>query len=289
MENQTVKFGVAGNSQSFFDEGGKTTLDAARWCAARGIDVFEYSFGRGVTLPEATAKKIGAEFSASGVEMTVHAPYFINFANPDPDMIEKSIGYVLQSVKKADDFGASRVVVHPASVGKVTREDAVNATFNNLKTLAEVLDDRGLDRVKICLETMGKVGQIGTVDEIVSFCALSPVFYPCIDFGHVNAREQGSLKTSADFDAIIQKMSDFLPEEKVIGTHVHFSKIKYGAKGELCHLTFADTEYGPQFEPFAEVLVKRRLLPYIICESDGTQAEDALAMKAMYNEALLNK
>ena len=100
-----IKFGVAGNSLSFYAEGHERTEEAAKWCRERGIEVFEYSFGRGVTMNEATAKKLGAAFSAEGVELSVHAPYFINFSNPDPEMISKSIGYVLASCKKAVDFG----------------------------------------------------------------------------------------------------------------------------------------------------------------------------------------
>ena len=64
--------------------------------------------------------------------------------------------------------------------------------------------------------------------------------------------------------------------------HVHFSKIQYSSKGEVRHLTFEDTIYGPEFEPLAAALKRLDLEPYIICESAGTQAEDALAMKKMY-------
>ena len=64
--------------------------------------------------------------------------------------------------------------------------------------------------------------------------------------------------------------------------HVHFSKIQYSAKGEVRHLTFADTVYGPEFEPLAEALKELKLEPYIVSESAGTQAEDALEMKKIY-------
>ena len=70
--------------------------------------------------------------------------------------------------------------------------------------------------------------------------------------------------------------------ERVKHFHVHFSKIMYGAKGEIKHLTFADTEYGPEFWPLAVALKELRLEPYIVSESAGTQAEDALEMKRLY-------
>ena len=95
-----IKFGVAGNSNKFLRKAIPALFRLAGWCAVRGIDIFEYSFGRGVTLPAATATAIGQKFAEFGVELTVHAPYFINFANPDPSMIEKSIGYVTQSIRK---------------------------------------------------------------------------------------------------------------------------------------------------------------------------------------------
>ena len=70
--------------------------------------------------------------------------------------------------------------------------------------------------------------------------------------------------------------------EKMQHFHVHFSKIQYSAKGEIRHLTFEDELYGPNFEPLAIALKELNLEPVIICESAGTQAEDAMQMKSTY-------
>ena len=277
-----IKFGVAGNSHSFYEEGHVSTMEAASWCKNRGIDVFEYSFGRGINLNEKTAVAIGNKFKEHGVDLTVHAPYYINFANPDPEMIQKSFGYVLNSCKKVKDFGGDRVVVHPATQGKLNREDAVALMNKNIDALRLELDSAGYFDVKICFETMGKMAQLGTVDEIIGVCSLDDRFYPCIDFGHINAREQGILKSGINYNTIVQKMLDFLPKHKVSGMHIHFSKIEYGAKGEVRHLTFADDKYGPDYEPLMQVLHDNALEPYVICESDGTQAEDTVTMKKYY-------
>jgi deoxyribonuclease-4 len=56
----------------------------------------------------------------------------------------------------------------------------------------------------------------------------------------------------------------------------------YTAGGEKTHLTFEDTEYGPDFEPLMEVIHERNYTPFIICESQGTQAEDAAKMREYY-------
>ena len=278
-----IKFGVAGNSKSFYDEGYTQTIEAGLWCKNRGIDAFEYSFGRGIMLNEKTAKEIGNAFRQEGVEMSAHAPYFINLANLDPEMIKKSYGYITGSLKKVKDFGGSRVVVHPATQGKMQREDAVNLMVENARGLIDVLDELGYgSEYKICFETMGKLAQLGTVDEIIKVCSLDERFYPCIDFGHVNAREQGVLKNGINYNTIVQKMSDFLPKHKVFNMHVHFSKIEYGAKGEIRHLTFEDQKYGPDYEPLMELFHEKGLEPYIICESDGTQAEDTVQMKKYF-------
>ncbi len=277
-----IKFGVAGNSNSFYAEGHKSTVEAAKWCKDRGIDCFEYSFGRGVTIGSDKAKEIGEVFKDYGVELSVHAPYFINFSNIDPLMIEKSIGYVLTSLKMLKAFGGERVVFHPASQGKLLREEAHAIALDNIGKLATAIKDNGYEEYKICPETMGKQNQMGTVSEVIDYCNLADFFYPCIDFGHVNAREQGILKTALNYNTIIEEMLQKLPENKVKSMHIHFSKIQYGAKGELKHLTFEDDVFGPEFPPLAESLRLYHIEPYVISESDGTQAEDAVEMKRIY-------
>ena len=129
---------------------------------------------------------------------------------------------------------------------------------------------------------MGKLAQIGTVEEITRFCKIDPVYLPCIDFGHINAREQGSLKTVEDYKSRLQYMIDELGYEKMKHFHMHFSKIMYSVKGEIKHLTFEDEVYGPEFAPLAIALKELKLEPYIVSESAGTQAEDALDMKKTY-------
>ena len=282
-----TKIGVAGNSQSFYDEGHESTIEAAAWCANRGIDIFEYSFGKGINMSDITAAKIGREFKNFSIENSVHAPYYINFANENREAIEKNFAYVVRSIEKLSAFdNGDRVVFHPATQGKVARDKAVATAKRNITELASIIVENGLQNYKICIETMGKIGQLGTVEEVVDFCSAAPFFYPCIDFGHINARTQGSLKNSYDYEQIIKYLLDNMPEYKVKYMHAHFSKIMYGAGGEIKHLTFEDDIYGPEFAPLAEVLLKYNLEPTIICESSGTQAEDAVSMRKIYNSLI---
>lgn len=280
-----IKFGPSGNSQSFYAAGYEHTEEAAAYVKEMGLDCFEYSFGRGVRMGEEKARSIGAAFAKEGVEISVHAPYFINFANPDDEMAAKSYGYVLDSAKMVKAMGGRRVVFHPAAQGKDAREIAVSRAEDRLKILRDYIYLNELQDCMFCPETMGKLAQVGTVEEIARFCLVDEIFTPCVDFGHVNAREQGSLKTEEDYRRLLEYLVEKLGYERMKHFHVHFSKIMYGAKGEIKHLTFADEIYGPEFLPLARVLKEMKLEPYIVSESDGTQAEDALAMKRMY-EAL---
>ncbi len=280
-----IKFGPSGNSESFYAAGYSHTEESAKFVRDSGLDCFEYSFGRGVRMTAEKARSIGEAFRANGVEISVHAPYFVNFANPDDEMAAKSYGYVLDSGKAVDLMGGKRVVFHPAAQGKEAREVAVSRTEDRLKVLRDHIYLNRLEHLIFCPETMGKTAQIGTVEEIARFCAVDPVFTPCVDFGHVNAREQGSLKTKKDYLALLEVLIEKLGYERMKHFHVHFSKIQYGAKGEIRHLTFADEVFGPEFPPLAEALVELRLEPYIVSESAGTQTEDAIAMKHMYERA----
>ena len=277
-----IKFGPSGNCESFYAEGFSHTEESAAFVKARGLDCFEYSFGRGVRMTESKAISIGEAFARESVEISAHAPYFINFANPDDEMAAKSYGYVLDSAKMVKLMGGKRVVFHPASQGKMKREQAVSLTIERLKTLKDLIYEKGLDDLIYCPETMGKLGQIGTIEEVTEFCKIDKIYTPAVDFGHINAREFGSLKTEQDYLDRLNYMIDNLGYERMKNFHIHFSKIEYSAKGEVRHLTFLDDHYGPNFQPLALALKKFGLEPVVICESAGTQAEDAKYMKNAY-------
>ncbi|MBO5773102.1 MAG: endonuclease IV, partial [Clostridia bacterium] len=148
--------------------------------------------------------------------------------------------------------------------------------------LRDEIYKHNLQHLTFCPEVMGKINQIGDLIEVLQFCTIDPCFIPTIDFGHLNARTHGMLKTEKDFEEVIERTIETIGFEKASRLHVHFSKIEYSKGGEVKHLTFEDQEYGPKFENFVPVLAKYKLSPVVICESDGTQAEDALYMKQLY-------
>lgn len=278
-----IKFGPSGNSNSFYAMGYKHSEQAAEYVKNFGLDCFEYSFGRGVNMSEGKALAIAEAFHEKGIEISVHAPYYINFANPSDEQVQKSYGYVLDSAKFLRLFGGRRLVFHPAAQGKAAREEAVALTGDRLKKLRDLVYENGYEDMMFCPEVMGKLAQIGSLEEVVGFCKIDRIYIPAVDFGHLNSREQGSLKSVEDYKMRLEYMISELGYDRVKHFHVHFSKIMYGNKGEIKHLTFEDTIYGPEFEPLAAALKELELEPYIVSESDGTQAEDARTMKEIYN------
>ena len=277
-----AKFGAAGNSDSFYLEGHKASEEMPKWLSDMGLDAYEYQCGNGVRCGEATARKIAEQAKQNGIIMSVHSPYYINLATPEAEKRAGNINYILQSSQLVKYLGGDRVVVHSGALGKMTREEATKRAKECLKIVRSEMINAGFSDVRLCIETMGKINQLGNLDEVMELCQVDDSFLPCIDFGHLNARTLGGLKTKADFEEIFDAIENKLGSERVKVFHSHFSKIEYTKGGEKKHLTYEDDVYGPDFDFVAEIMAERDIGATIICESAGTQAEDALTMKKIY-------
>lgn len=280
----TIHFGPAGNSQSFAEAGFKATVDAPAFIQKMGLNAYEYQCGHGVSVGTETAQKIGEAARAHGITMSLHAPYYINLSSVEDERVEKNIGYVLASCRAATDLGARRIVVHTGGVGKRSRAQALENTRVNVREILSAVEAAGYTQT-ICLETMGKQSVIGSAEEIFDLVALDDRLLPCVDFGHLNARTLGKCSTREEFAAVLDRMENTIGLERARVFHSHFSKIQYSDKGEVRHLTFADEVYGPRFDPLAELIAARGWTPTFICESAGTQAEDAAEMMRLYDIA----
>ncbi len=286
---EMIKFGTAGNPEEFYDGGGKSSIEMPAWIRQKGLDAYEYQCGRGVKISEEAANKLGEEARANKVSLSVHAPYFTNISSVEDEKIDRTITYILQAATAAKNMGAGRIVVHMGAAKDITRKRAMEISSDTIKRALSELENAGCADVAICLETMGKQNQMGTVEEVMFLCTMDERLLPTIDFGHVNAREQGALKTAEDYINILKYMEKKIGRDRAEKFHAHFSKIEYTKAGEKKHLTFEDREYGPEFAPLAEAIVARGLSPTIICESAGTQGADALEMKRIYEECLNRK
>ncbi|HBL84221.1 MAG: hypothetical protein A2Y17_07800 [Clostridiales bacterium GWF2_38_85] len=280
-----AKFGPGGNAQLFYDQGFKKTQQAPKWLNDLGLDVYEYEGGNGITASTATLEAIGEEAKKYGIAMSLHTPYFISLSSEDEGIRIKSVQYILKSAEAAEALGARVMVVHTGSCAKISRERAMKFARKTIEYAVFALDNHDY-KVKIGLETMGKLNQLGTLDEVIELCKVDKRLEPVVDFGHMNAREQGRFFNADDYKYVFDRISKGLDAEYAMKLHCHFSKIEFTKMGEKKHLTFEDSTYGPEFEPLAEAIVSLGVTPTIICESDGTMTEDALEMKRLYQKAL---
>ena len=125
----------------------------------------------------------------------------------------------------------------------------------SLREVIRACDGEGYGHITLCPETMGKINQLGDLDEVLELCRLDERLLPCIDFGHLYARSLGEL------------------EGEETG-------------GEKCHLTFDQEDFGPDPVPLMRELARRGWSPTVICESAGTQARDAQEMQTLYRRFL---
>jgi deoxyribonuclease-4 len=280
-------FGPGGNGDAFKSSGYLSTQDAPGWLQEYGLDAYEYEAGNGLSAGAALLSAIGEKAREFGIKMSYHTPYFISLSGIDPEKRLKSIRYIRESIDAAHLLGADIIVVHSGSCSKISRAEAMALAKDTLYKTLESVDTKG---IRIGLETMGKLGQLGTPQEVIELCSLDKSLAPVVDFGHLNARSIGEdFKSAKDFESVFDKIGDALGVDAAKYLHCHFSKIEYSAKGEVKHLTFKDDIYGPKYEHFIDAVSRLRLCPTVICESAGTQDEDALTMKKYYKEISYDK
>lgn len=285
MSDWKIRFGTAGTSDSFAAKGYKNSLDIPAYAAEMGLDAFEYQCGHGVRLGLEKAARMAADAAERGILFSVHAPYYISMSSLEEDKRLNSVNYLLQSAAVCKALGGRRVIFHPGSCGRQSREAALEKALDTMRRAQAALDEAGYAEMALCPETMGKIGQLGTLEEVLALCSVDKRVTPCIDFGHLNARTLGGIQSKADYAAILDRLEAALGDERARRFHVHFSRIEFSKGGEKRHWTFAETQFGPEPQPLMELLAERGLAPVLICESAGTQAEDAQAMQAMYRTA----
>ncbi len=280
-----IKFGSAGNPDRFYGEGHKASAEMPAWLKENGLTAYEYQCGNGVRITEATARLLGVAAREAGITLSLHSPYYISLSSVEEEKRIKSVDYIMASLKAADAMGATRVVVHSGSCAKIDRATALAYAKETLRMALSAADQAGLGHIAICPETMGKINQLGTLEEVLELCQLDERMLPTIDFGHIYARTLGGLTEIAHFAALLDQLENALGWERARQFHCHFSPIEYTNAGEKKHLTFAQNEFGPDFAPLAELLAKRDWCPTIISESAGTQGDDAMLMRDLYLHA----
>ena len=163
-------FGPAGNSESFSKMGYKHSTQVPEYLVKMGLDAFEYQCGRGVNIGLDKAKELGKIAKEHNITLSLHAPYYISMSSIEEEKRLNSVNYILQSARAVNAMGGDRIVVHTGSCGKISRIEALSLAIDTMKLAIKALDEEGLSNIHICPETMGKVNQLGTLDEVLELC-----------------------------------------------------------------------------------------------------------------------
>jgi deoxyribonuclease-4 len=278
-----IIFAPGGNTDKFYSEKNKSSLQMPEYLNKIGLNGYEYECTKGIHLSNDSAVTLGKLSRENDINLSIHSQYYISLSSMEIEKREKSVEYLMGCFRIAKLMGAKRIVVHTGSATKQKRTDALKLAIDTLTQTLVQARSEGYDDIFLCPETMGKINQLGDLDEVIKVCNTDEMLIPTIDFGHLNSRTVGGIKGYSDYLEIIEKMEDKLGSDKTKIFHCHFSKIEFTTQGEKKHLTFEDNIFGPDFEPLMEVLHKKNLTPFIVCESAGTQDIDALAMKNYYN------
>ncbi|MEM3578698.1 MAG: TIM barrel protein [Candidatus Bathyarchaeia archaeon] len=273
------RFGPAGVPPSF--KAMKATLiDVPRLLQEEGLDAFEYQAVRWGAKPQIRkedAEKFGLKAKENDVLLSLHASYFINFCG-DNETIEASKARLVACATAARWMQAQMVVFHPGFYGKKTPKEVLADCFEALKDVVEKLKSLGVNDVKLGPETMGKLSQLGSLDEILSLCENVEQTQPVIDWAHLHARGKGLFKTVEDFRKVVETIEKRLGTDAVKNMHCHFTKVEFTEKGEKRHHTMDEVEYGPDFTLLAKVIAEFKLNPVIISESPVLDV-DAVKMR----------
>nr|WP_317896481.1 deoxyribonuclease IV [Pyrofollis japonicus] len=260
-------------------------VKAVEYVAKEGLDAMEYEAVRGVRISEAKARAIGEAAKKYDVLLSMHAPYFINFASPEEQTVKKSQERLRAAVQASYWMGAYAVVFHPGYYkGNSSPEEALKRTIEGIRPVVEWMKQEGVKGVWIAPETTGKTSQVGSIEEVIAICRELEMARPAVDWAHLYARSEGKFITKID-DVI--KVIEFI--EKELGSwavkplHTHFSKIEYGRGGEREHHTLAEEEYGPDWRIVCRGYKETGIEGVIISESPILD-KDALVMKKICAE-----
>jgi deoxyribonuclease-4 len=268
---------------------GATTVDTPKLLHEEGLDAFEYQASRWGPKPQIKqedAERLGAESIKNDVKLSMHGSYFVNLSGKK-EVVEASKRRLIACATAADWMGAYVVVFHTGFYGKFEKDYAFKTCLTALKEINTEMKSLGL-KVKLGPETMGRKFQVGTLEEILTINQEAEGTQLVIDWGHLHALHQGTLKKVEDFRVIAEKVEQTLGTEALRSMHCHFSKIEFSTQGEKRHHTLDEERYGPEFRMLAEVIVDFGLHPTMICESPILDV-DARKMQATLKEVMESK
>ena len=280
------RFGPAGVPPLFRVLGARLS-DVPGLLREEGLDAFEYQavrWGQKPQMKQEDSEKLGAQARKNDVLLSLHGSYYVNLCGKK-EVAEASKKRLIACATAADWMGAYVVVFHMGFYGRLEKSYAFRNCVNALKDIIEAMNSLGIKKVKLGPETMGRVFQVGTLDEILTICEEVEQTQLVIDWSHLHARHQGCFRKVDDFRAVVEEVERRLGTEAARNMHCHFSKIEYTGKGERRHHILEEARYGPDFQMLAEVIAEFNMRPVIICETPLLDV-DAMKMRDTLREVM---
>jgi deoxyribonuclease-4 len=276
------RFGPAGVPPLFRVLGARLP-NVPRLLCEENLDAFEYQavrWGQKPQIKQEDAESLGAKAKKNDVLLSLHGSYYVNLCGKK-EVAEASKKRLVACATAANWMGAYVVVFHTGFYGRFEKSYAFRTCVNALKDIVSTMNSLGLRNVKLGPETMGKVFQVGSLDEILTICEEVGQTQLVIDWAHLHARHQGRFRKVADFRVVAEEVEKRLGTEAARNMHCHFSKIEYTDKGERRHHALDEARYGPDFGMLAEVITEFKMRPVMICETPLLDV-DAVKMRNTY-------
>lgn len=272
-------FGTVGSPISTAKKPGGS-IGAIQRISELGLGALELGWVQSVRVSKETCLAIQQEARSRGVNISVHAPYFINL-NADDTEWPKSRQRLMDAAYFGNLAGATDIIFHPGSYFGSAPEEVLPKTVDRLKDCVLELKANN-NPVILRPETMGKSAMLGSLEDTLIMSKEITEVQPCLDFAHLHARPgDGSVNSYIEWCDILNQYSTFLGKEALKNLHVHLSGIEYSAKGEKKHLplTESDLDLDGLFKALKEYGCAGRIL----CESPVME-EDALYMQRFWFE-----
>ena len=241
--------------------------------AERGYDACEIDFESGFWMDYPWAERLGELAREQDVALSVHAPLFgfMGHVEPSGRKWASAVGALDRSAGIAAACGAEVVVFHPGFLLGRSREDALDAVAAQLAALRERLEAKGRG-VAFGVEVMGRVRELGSLDDVVELAARVPWVRPVLDFAHLHATSDGAYLGADPFAAALEAADGVLgPGEPF---HIHFSDIAYANRNETKHLPYGEGTL--RAEPLAEALARFERPATVISESPDEASSQAI-------------
>jgi deoxyribonuclease-4 len=239
----------------------------------RGYTACEIDFESGFWMDYPFAERLGEVAREADVALSVHAPLFgfMGHLETAGRKFSSAVGALDRSAGIAAASGAEVVVFHPGFLLGRSREDAIDAVVEQLGTLRERLEAKER-AVPFGIEVMGRVRDLGSVDDVVEISRRMSWVRPVLDFAHMHATSDGAFLEAEAFVDALAKVDDVL--EPGAPFHIHFSDIAFANRNETKHLPYGEGTL--RAEPLRDALTGFDRSATVISESPDEASSQAI-------------